>query len=116
MFDGFGRRLAPGKWSMASHQHAGHGDRIEAGGPEMTHDNGPRIANVAFGNFIGRERLCNGNRTMEVVCVCGSKARNGAGRLRPLGGELRMGMDDAADLGKLTVKQRVRVQIARRTQ
>ena len=49
---------------------------------------------------------------MEVVGVGGAEAGNGAAGLCPGGGELRVGVDDAADLGKLAVEQGVRIQIA----
>jgi hypothetical protein len=53
---------------------------------------------------------------VKVVGVRGAEAGNGAAGLRPGRGELGVGVDDAADLRKFAVEQRVRIEIARRAQ
>ena len=53
---------------------------------------------------------------MEVVGVGGAEAGNRAAGLRPGGGELGVGVDDAADLREFAVEQGVGVEIARGAQ
>ena len=97
---------------MTSDQHAGNGDRVKPLTSKAAHNDGAGVAHIGFGDFFCSERLGDGNRAVKVVGVRGAEAGNGAAGLCPGGGELRMRVDDAANLGELPVEQGVRVQIA----
>ena len=113
VFDRLRWGLSPGKGSMAGDQHSGYGDWIESSSLETASDDGSSIADVALGDFVGGKWLGDGNRTMEVIGVGGAEAGDGAPGLRPRGCKLGVGVDDAADLGKLAVEVGMRVQVAR---
>jgi len=99
VFDSFGGALAPGKRGMASHKHTGDGDGVEALRSETANDDRAGIAYVGFSHFGGGEGLGDGNRTVKIVGVSGAQAGYLAAGLRPGGGELGVGVDNAADLG-----------------
>src|SRR5580658_4889681 len=116
MFDRFGRSLSPGKGSMAGDQDAGCGNWIDSVLAESPNDDRAGAADVAAGNFLGGEGLGDRDRAVKVVGMGGAEAGDGFAGLRPGGGELRMGMDDAADLGKFAIEQGMGVEVARGAQ
>jgi hypothetical protein len=112
VFDGFGGGFAPGKGGVAGDQDAGNGDGVEALEPEAADDDRAGIALVGLGDLLGGEGFGDGNGAVEVVGVGGAEAGNGAAGLSPGGGELGVGVDDAADLGELAVEEGVCVEVA----
>ncbi len=112
MFHGLGGRFSPGKRRVTSDQHAGNSDGVKPLAAEAADDDGAGVAHIGLGDFFCGERLGHRNRAVEVVGVGGTEAGNGPAGLCPGGGELRVGVDDAANLGKLAVEQGVGVQIA----
>ena len=89
---------------MAGNQDAGNGDGVKAFGAKAADDDRAGIADIGLGDLFGGEGFGDRNRAMEVVGVSGAEAGNGAAGLGPGGGELGVGVDDAADLGKFAIK------------
>ena len=81
-------------------------------GAEAADDDGAGVADVGLGDFFGGERFGDGDGAVEVVGVGGAEAGDGPAGLRPGGGELGVGVDDAADLGELAVEEGVGVEVA----
>ena len=105
---------AKGAWPATRTPGTATGSRLCS--TEALDDDGAGVADVGFSHFGGGEGLGDGNRAVEVVGVGGAEAGNRAAGLGPGGGELRVRVDDAADLWELAVEERVRVEIAGRTQ
>jgi len=114
VFHGFGGSSAPRKGRMAGNQYPGNSYGIEIFRVKEPNDDCTGVPYVGFIDFRSGEGLGDRNRAVEVVGVGGAETRNGAAGLCPRCGELRMGVDDAADLRKFAVKQSVRIEIARR--
>ena len=99
---------------MAGHQDGRNGQRIES--LEAPGDGNPCVVNVFSADFIrgklGRHRY----RTIKIVRVGSPVGWDFASRLRPGGGEFRMGVHYAADTLKFFVEQKMRRQIRRRAQ
>lgn len=112
VLDGGGGSFSPGKGRMAGDKDAGDGERIEGAFLEEAGDHCTGVEDVGLFDFGGGERCGDGDFAVEVVGVGGSKAGDGSAGLGPGGGELGMGVDDAADLGKFTIEKQVGVEVA----
>ena len=97
--------FAPGKGSVPCHQHAGNGDGVECGRAESANDDSAGVADVAAGDLFGGERLCDRDRSVEIIGVGGAEARDGTSGLCPGGGELRVGVDDATYLREFAIER-----------
>jgi hypothetical protein len=98
---------------MSGDENSGDGKGIEIVLTEAPEDDGAGVADIGFGDLFGGEGLSDGNRAVEVVGVGGAEAGNFASGLRPGGGELRVGVDDAANGGEFAIEEGVGVEIAR---
>jgi hypothetical protein len=116
VFNGLGGIFAPRKRSMAGYQHAGDGEGVEILQAEAADDDRTRVVDVGLDYLGGGEGLGHGNGTVKVVGMGGAEAGNGASGLGPRGGEFGVGVNDAADLGKLAIEHGVGVQVAGRSQ
>ena len=116
VFDGIGGVFAPGKGGVAGDKDAGDGDGVEVVLAEVLDDNGAGVADVGFGDFVGSKGSGNRNGAVEIVGVGGAEAGNSAAGLRPGGSELRVGVNDAANLGEFAVEQGVGVEVTGRVQ
>jgi hypothetical protein len=112
VFDSGGGVFTPGEGGVAGDKDAGDGDGVEIVFAEVLDNDGTGVADVGFGDFLGGEGARNGNGAVKVVGVGGAEAGNRAAGLRPGGSELGVGVNDAADLGKLAVEQGVGVEVA----
>ena len=116
VFDGLGGVFAPGEGGVASDKHAGDCNRVQVVLTEVLDDDGASVPDVGFGYFVCGEGPGNGNWAVEIVGMGGAEAGNSAAGLRPGGSKLGVGVNDAADLGKLAIEQGVGVEVAGRVQ
>jgi hypothetical protein len=116
VFDGLGGALTPSEWGVAGDKNAGDGNWVQVVLAEVLDDDGTGVPDVGFGDFVGGEGPRDGNRAVEIVGVGGAEAGDGAAGLRPRSCELRVRVNDAADLGELAVEQSVGVEIAGRVE
>ena len=112
VFDRFSGRLAPREGSVAGDKDTWNRDGIELVTVETADNDGAGVANVSRSNLFGCEGLGNRNRAVEVVGMRGAKAGDGPAGLSPGSGKLRMGVDDAADLGELAIEKNMGIEIA----
>ena len=70
------------------------------------------MVDVSFFDFFGRERVRDGNRSMEIIGVRGAKARYGSARLCPRSRKFGVGVDYSAYLREFAIKQKVGIQVA----
>ncbi len=80
-------------------------DGVKTVPAKAPYDDGASIADIGLFDFLRGERFGDRNRAVKVVGVGGAEARDRTARLRPGGGELGMGVNDAADLRELAVEQ-----------
>ena len=116
VFHGRGGSLAPGEGSVPCDQDSGDGEGVEFAILKEAGNDGAGIEDVGFLDFGGGERLGDGDFAMEVVSVGGAEAGDGTAGLSPGGGELGVGVDDAADLREFAVEQEVGIEVAGRIQ
>jgi hypothetical protein len=112
VFYSCGWGFSPGKGGVAADQDAGDGDGVEAPFFEEMCDDCAGVEDVGLRDFVGAQLLGYGNFAVEIVGVGGAEAGDRAASLRPGGGEFGVGVDDAADLRKLAIEQKVRIQVA----
>ena len=116
VLDGFGDGYSPGEGSVAGDQDSGNGDGVEIAVAESLSDDFAGIADVCLGDLPGGEGIGDRNGAVKIVGVGGAEAGDGAACLRPRGGKLRVGVDDAADLREGAVEESMCIEIAGRAQ
>ena len=116
IFDGGRDGLPPGEGGVSGDEDAGDCEGVEAAIVEEASDDGAGVEDVGLFDFVGSEGFGDGDLTVEVVGVGGAKAGDGAAGLCPTGGELGMGVDDAADLGEFAIEEQMGVEVAGRVE
>ena len=112
VFKGGGGGFSPGERRVAGAEDAGNFERIEIVPAEVAHDDGASVELVAGGDFLWCELFGAGDGAVEIVGVGGAEAGDGAAGLRPCGGELGVGVDDAAYGGEFSIQKKMGGEVA----
>ena len=103
--------LPPGKRAVIPDQHAGNRHRVQLPLRETFHDDLAGVPLVSFLHFRLRQLPGAGNLTVKIVGVGSAQRGNVHARLRERDGADGMGMRDAAESGKRSVKLQMRRRI-----
>ena len=109
---GVHRILAPGKRRVPGHKHARNRHRVQFLRLEVLGNHRSGIPHIRLGHFFGGQRPGQRNLAMKIVRMRRPQAGNRPARLRPRRRKLRVRVHNAANLRKLEIQQRVRVQVA----
>src|SRR5580658_10332909 len=101
MMGGRTRINSPGKWAVVRHQHSW--TRVAIRPLQRAYDRSSGFFLVIACDSLVRQIWSHRNRTMEIVCVRGTKTGDGFSGLRPGRGVLGMSVGDAANLAESVV-------------